>query len=370
MKQDKKQSFHLHRRNEIYYFQLTKPDGKRTSALSTGEKSETRAIARVIDYINEQAAKKKIDPIADFFFKDWASAFFTPQCPHIQRLRDEDRPYAERTRLNSRANLVNHILSDDILCSKKIKHITRGDILDFRTRLIEKLGKRRVTQSVYSTLRVIFSELEFRQIIDRSPCHGVGQITYQEKSRTAFTLDQISEILQPEFYSNRLCYEMTLCAATTGMRAGEVRALKWQNIDKLKRTIKIVLSMSPDSSEIGPPKWHKFRTTAYPDILSAVLESRRGLPDEFVFLGPNGVITYKEWRTAFTKATKALGIPNATLHGLRHSLATHLREAGVGDEHIRAAFGWSNVGIQENYTHRELYSVQSHLDAVKKLIGG
>jgi len=125
-----------------------------------------------------------------------------------------------------------------------------------------------------------------------------------------------------------------------------------------------------DSSETGPPKWHKFRSTAYPDILSAVLERRRGSPDELVFSRNGVAITYKKWSKAFRAAAKGLGLAGATLHGLRHSLATHLREAGVSDEHIRAAFGWSNAGVQEGYTHRELYSLDTHTLAVDKILGG
>jgi integrase len=89
-----------------------------------------------------------------------------------------------------------------------------------------------------------------------------------------------------------------------------------------------------------------------------------------VFSRDGEPIGYKWWAAAFLMAAKKAGVPTASLHGLRHSLATYHRESGVSDEHIRAAFGRADAGIQERYTHRDLYDLTKQSAAVTSLMGG
>jgi len=77
----------------------------------------------------------------------------------------------------------------------------------------------------YSVFRLVIREALFHELIDRDPCAGIGQISYEPKRRLALAPANILSLLNPRLYDDPCHYEVTLCAATKGLRAGEVRAL-------------------------------------------------------------------------------------------------------------------------------------------------
>ncbi len=359
--------FYLSRRGAIWYVQFRDPkSGEVGTAKSTGLKNKTAATAWAT---NQAAENVEMARRPDLLLRDWASRFFMAGCPHITRIVDEGKPYAARTLTGNRFVLDRYILTDPI-ADMKLADIRRSDVVEFRSRLVTQVGRRRISQVAYSALRVILREAEFNEMIDRSPCSGIGQISYKQKVREAYSLVQISRILDPALYTDPLHWRAAYCAATTGLRQGEVRALVWGLLDPAVGKIHVRFSMPGESSVAGPPKWRKIRNTAYPKILQDVLEPLRGSPESLVFSRAGEPIGYKRWASAFRRAAKKAGVPTASLHGLRHSLATHLRESGVSDEHIRAAFGWADAGIQERYTHRDLYDLTKQSEAVNSLMGG
>jgi integrase len=175
-----------------------------------------------------------------------------------------------------------------------------------------------------------------------------------------------------ELFVDRMHYEATYLTALTGMRAGEVRALQWQDIDFAASVIYVQRAFKSWSGESGPPKWGKTRTVPLPAPLADLLRPRVGKPDAWVF-GRSGAdpLGYSRLAAAFKRAAKKAGLPpEVTLHSLRHSLQTALRESGLSDELLRASFGWSSPAVQDGYTHRELYQTGPQADAVNKLLGG
>jgi integrase len=172
----------------------------------------------------------------------------------------------------------------------------------------------------------------------------------------------MSQVLDASRYADPLHYEMTCCAAYTGMRAGEILALNWGAIGGGR--IHITQSMSVKLATIKDPKWGKTRFCPYPDSLSAIIEPRRGAPDELVFQYRDGQKGYQKWAMALKKAA-----PSASLHLLRHTLNTRLLEAGVPREIVRGWLGWSSGEAQEGYTHREAYDYATYGGNVDTIMG-
>lgn len=150
--------------------------------------------------------------------------------------------------------------------------------------------------------------------------------------------------------------------------AALARALGWAALDPAAGVIRVELQAVGEPPIFTLPKCRKTRLTAYPDTLQAVLEPRRGPNDGWVFARKDGPIGYMRWAVAFRTACRAAKVPDGlTLHGLRHTLNTLLRERGVSDERIRGSMGWSGAAVHEGYTHRQQYDLLPLAGAVDDL---
>jgi integrase len=338
--------FYLSRRGRVWYVRFRDPAGTILSARSSGKTNRTAAEA----WAREQA--KHLTAGGDISLREWAERFFIPGCPHGDRVRLEGKLYSKRTEANYRGTLERDVLPDPIM-GKRLCDLRRGDLLAFRSRMVAKRGPRRAAQVAYSVLRLVIKEALFAELLERDPTLGIGQLAYAPRIRRALSLKELRVVLDPTRYANPVHWRATMIAALTGLRAGEVRGLQWADLDPAG-IIEVRHNLPGEATALQPPKWGKMRLTPYPRALRALLEPLRG--DGWVCSIDGGPMSYKHWAAAFRRAARAAGV-QATLHGLRHSLLTLLRDRGVPDEKLRGSFGWSGPKMLENYTHRELYDM-------------
>jgi integrase len=193
-------------------------------------------------------------------------------------------------------------------------------------------------------------------VIDIDPVQRLV-IAYTKGKRAATGVDDLKTLFEPENWSHPRLRLAVMTAAMAGLRAGEIRGLKWRDIDGEHDIIRVEREIIEVEGE-KLPKWEKMRVTVYPAGLKSLLEPLREEPDAYVFaLSKQGPLSYDRLRREMSEAAEKDGIPHITLHGLRHSIQTALRGGGVNPELLRATFGWANEEVQEGYTHRELYDL-------------
>jgi len=216
-------------------------------------------------------------------------------------------------------------------------------------------------------VRIIVREALFQELIDRDPTTATSIQRYAKKTRQAADAATLRAVLDPALYESPFVYQATLLVASTGLRAGEVRALRWEAIDFPNGRLRVERTFRGYSSELGPPKHEKIRTVPLCGPIVQLLRIR-SMSEGWVFAETRGApISYRYWARAFKKAAGDSGL---TLHGLRHSFNTMLRGSGVSDELIRAWLGWSDPSIQDSYTHRDLYDLGGAAGVVDTLLGG
>jgi integrase len=337
--------------------------GRELSGRSTGQTNKTRAEAWAREEFDRLVASSSRDALS---IGAWAEPFFSSSCPHVARVRLEGGRYADNTARVMRAFVVRYILPDPI-CELQVAGIRRGDVLAFRDRIVALKGRSRTTQQVLGCLRIILREALYRDLCDADPFAGVKSVSYEAKARGAIDAFQLLKLLCAP-WADDLFFLATILAAFTGLRAGEVRALQWQ--DLAPPSIFIRRSLSGGSAVPTDPKWGKTRVVPYPLALQGILEARRGPVGDWVFSRGDGPIGYSKWAGALRSATRVAGLEEVTLHSLRHSLNTFLRGTGVSDEVLRGSFGWSAPSVQEAYTHRDLYDYSGQAAAIDNLLGG
>ena len=92
-------------------------------------------------------------------------------------------------------------------------------------------------------------------------------------------------------------------------------------------------------------------------------------PKEYLFEGQYGGLYAKSsLQQVFKNAMKKAGIKkNIGIHGLRHSYATHLLEAGADMRFIQELLGHNSIKTTQIYTKvtpRSLSKIQSPLDTI------
>jgi integrase len=147
-------------------------------------------------------------------------------------------------------------------------------------------------------------------------------------------------------------------AAYTGLRAGELWALRVRNLDLMRRRVHIVESASTTSGRItvGPPKSKRRRTVALPaHLVDPLVAHVAGLDaDGLVFAAPRGGIMRHGhfYGDHYLPAVKRAGLPDACVfHSLRHTCAALLAAAGLTELEVMAQLGHA----QPVATYRHLF---------------
>ena len=160
-------------------------------------------------------------------------------------------------------------------------------------------------------------------------------------------------------------YPMLLTAARTGMRLGELRALKWQNVDLHSRLI--IVSQAMSRNVLSTTKNGKTRevhmSQHLTDTLRALQLQRRkeamaaGLSEiaEFVFLTPAGTqLDESNFRSnVFWRALSLAGLRRVRFHDFRHSFGSLLIEQGEDLNYVKEQLGHHSITLTVDvYGHR------------------
>lgn len=215
-----------------------------------------------------------------------------------------------------------------------------------------------------SALRTCFREALFREDIGRNPLQGIGQVNQKKREKGVFTAKELKDLFPPRGngpWKSWLDYNVFLTAASTGMRCGELLALRWKNVDFENSVIHVTEAVKAGSGEISLPKWNRIRTVPLPSRTAIVLKKQRAksqhvLPDAYVFCYSDGTrLGHTWWSKHFRAAMENAGIDTRarriSAHSFRHSVATILADSGYSAEKIQASLGWTNDSTRQGYTH-------------------
>lgn len=147
-----------------------------------------------------------------------------------------------------------------------------------------------------------------------------------------------------------------LTAALTGLRQGELLALRWRDIDWVASRIRVAESLS--RRELGSPKSHEGRSVPMADRLARALEhhfqrSAYGADDDLVFCHPETgyFLDDSKLRKRFKAAIERAEIREITFHELRHTFGTQMAAAGAPLRAIQEWMGHADAKTTEIYRH-------------------
>lgn len=126
-------------------------------------------------------------------------------------------------------------------------------------------------------------------------------------------------------------------AAVTGLRIGEVRAIRWEHVDF--ETGRVTLPTTKTGRRV-----HDLPTPAV-EILAALHRI-----NEWCFTtGADAAISYKTTRAVFSRVAKSAGLEDVRLHDLRRTVMTNAAMAGVGTHILRDLLGHKTTAMADRY---------------------
>jgi integrase len=169
---------------------------------------------------------------------------------------------------------------------------------------------------------------------------------------------------------------VVLFLAYTGARFGEMAALRVARLDLRRNRAVLVESVTPVQGQglvWGSTKTHQRREVPIPRFLSDELaEQVKGKqPDDLVFAGiRNGQpLRVSTFRTAFSAAARAIGVPDLHPHQLRHTAASLAIASGADVKVVQQMLGHSSATMTlDTYGHLfddRLDEVGDALDAAR-----
>jgi integrase len=164
-----------------------------------------------------------------------------------------------------------------------------------------------------------------------------------------------------------------IVALKTGLRVGELLALKWQDIDLVAAHLIVRRTLWRDQE--GPPKGGRNRKVPLSDEALATLKAHRHLRGPYVFCGPSVErLTHSMVKDVVPDACRRAGLgKRVTTHGLRHTFASHLNIRGATLKAVQELLGHESIEMTLRYAHltpdvkREAVQLLDRTERTKKL---
>ncbi|HZZ97446.1 MAG TPA: site-specific integrase, partial [Jatrophihabitantaceae bacterium] len=152
---------------------------------------------------------------------------------------------------------------------------------------------------------------------------------------------------------------IVLFLAYTGVRFGEMAALRVHRIDFLRRRALIAesVTLAGNRQVWGTPKGHERREVPIPEFLVEDLACHVAgkQPEELVFTGVRGGGALRSQifrRAAFDRAADEIGVPGLHPHELRHTAASLAIAAGANVKVIQQMLGHKSAAMTlDQYGH-------------------
>lgn len=264
------------------------------------------------------------------------------------------------TRAAYRSMLKTYILPG--LGHYPVGKINAGVLRKFIADLPEELSDTR-KRHVFRTLVPIFNLAVDDGMIRTSPTAAKSvkqRVPRPQQKKMLFLdagqVDALASAITPRYRP------LVYCAAYTGMRAGELVALKVKHLDLKRGRVTVEESVSDVNGHLtpGPTKNKKTRGFGIPPFLGAMLKEhlgdRQADPDAFVF-GENGrpMRHGNVYGRHFKPAVRAAlpeDLHGLRFHDLRHTCASILLANGEHPKAVQERLGHSSIAITlDRYSH-------------------
>ncbi len=213
-------------------------------------------------------------------------------------------------------------------------------------------------RNVYLNLQSAMKKAKHLKMINENPCEGTEMPKREKPKYNIYTTEEINDMLEKA--KGTSMYFPLLIESMSGLRRGELLALRWGDIDLEKKVMHIHRNRVYAGGKVyekSPKTETSIRDITFGDRMKEAFieEYQRYLDDKeeygvlfkddgYVIRQWNGEPYHPQsWKCKWQRFTDAAGIPHIRFHDLRHSHCTALIESGVPIKTVQYRMGHASI---------------------------
>ena len=245
---------------------------------------------------------------------------------------------------------------------RRLSRITLNDVQRLHAQIGETGGKV-VANRVLALLRTMFGLLKtwgYCQV--ENPAIGVKR--FQENPRQRFlSKPEIQAFLKAlDEESDVVAADLLRILLYTGVRKANALSMRWDQIDRLDAQAVWTIPQTKSG--------HPVRIALSMEAV-AVLRRRKAADDaspHWVFQGTGASGHFEDPKRAFRRVCERAGITNATVHTLRHTVASWMTIEGYSLQIVGKALGHRSIRSTQGYSHLTIDPVRAATQAIATMM--
>ncbi len=332
--------------------------------------------AKKLESLKEKYGKPTEKINSEMPFGEWIDFWYQTYCKHTLRVT---------TKGNYENRIYNHIIPE--IGSIPLNKVTQSDLQKFYAKTksggrkirVEAYGaglSDRMIRAVHANCRAALEKAVDEGLIRTNPAIGCKLPPKKSREMKVLTQNEIIRFLnraKEEGY-----YELFLLELGTGMRRGEILALKWSDLNFNTGELRIERQVNVINGEhvISTPKTKSSIRTIIlpPSLLKILLEYRKTVNSEWIFPSPldnTKTRSPSAVRKRLQLILERAGCPKVRFHDLRHTFSTMALEKGMDIKSLSSMLGHvSSATTIDIYSHITNTMQQQAAVKIGRQIGG
>jgi integrase len=284
-----------------------------------------------------------------------SGATFADAAVEYLRFAEQDRGCKPSTVRGYRSAIQAHLLP--VFGSLALEDVTVQEIERWRSGMSGARQQRELSNKTKNNLLVLMHAIFRRAVklygLPSNPVANIDRFRVRSSGDIqVFSPEEIWALVRAA--ASELDAALFLTAAFTGLRRGELLALRWRDVDFAGSTIRVRASYA--AGQITVPKSGKVRAVPMAgDVASALARlgrrERYTGEDEFVFAGEHGLpLDGDALSSRYQRALEVAGLRRLRFHDLRHTFGTRMI-AKADIRRVQEWMGHADIQTTMKYLH-------------------
>jgi integrase len=233
------------------------------------------------------------------------------------------------------------------LGGKRLNAISTEDVQRLKHRLNDKAIK--TVNNVLTVLNTLLKKAVEWRVIDDTPC-TIRLLKVSEGSLDFYDFDEYEQMVTAAAKTSGNAHLIVLLGGDAGLRAGEMRALEWSDVNFQKRQLRV--ERSDWQGQVTSTKGNRVRWVPLTRRLAAALQQHRHLRNARVLYRDDGK-SFAESHVVdlLRKVGRRANVRVTGPHILRHTFCSHLAMKGAPTRAIQELAGHRDLTTTQKYMH-------------------